>query len=271
VSPAFSPDGKRLAYSASRPGGNDVWLKDLDREVLARLTLLSGYATAGTWTHDGKAILFRLDENAGPALYRAPADGSGEPKRLDGDWSRLVVWTVSPDDKSIIVQRSDATGIASLHLAPFEGAAAGKFEEYAAGPGAHSHPKFSPDGHWVAYCSDESGASEIYVKPFPGPGARRQVTSSGGDYPIWSQAGHELLYQAADRRVMRIEYTAAAGSITFGRPRPWGNVRPSDIGGYAWDLSPDGKRIAAVILAGGVEEKPITELSLLMNFFPRKP
>lgn len=89
-----------------------------------------------------------------------------------------------------------------------------------------------------------------------------------GTYPVWARQGQALLFQAPDHRVLGAEYTATADSILFGRPVPWGNIRPADLGGaYAYDLPPDGRQLAAVILAGGAEEKPITDLAFMVNFF----
>ncbi len=128
-----------------------------------------------------------------------------------------------------------STGVGSLQLVPLQDSGdffrSGNREEFAAGPGSHWLPAFSPDGRWIAYVSDESGRAEIYVKAFPGPGGRWQVSTGGGTAPAWSRARRELLFQALDRRILRVPYTAAADSISFGRAERWGTVRPADLGG----------------------------------------
>jgi serine/threonine-protein kinase len=88
------------------------------------------------------------------------------------------------------------------------------------------NPAFSPDGRWLAYTSNESGTSEVYVRPFPGSGGRWQVSTGGGAFPVWSRDGRELLFRALlDRRVMAAGYTAKADSFAAGKPRVWTETR----------------------------------------------
>ena len=274
LSPAYSPDGKRIAFTLPRSSGSDVWVKDLQRDVTTRLTLMPGFANSSAWSPDGRTILFRADSREESAnVYQVPADGSGEPMALDGDWGSRPLVTISPDRKFLVGHRFDANGVGSLQLAPLQESAGvlrlGKLEEFAAGPGSHTFPRVSPDGRWLAYVSDESGRAEVYVRAFPKPGGRWQVSVGGGSAPLWSRSSRELLFQGSDRRILRVTYAATANSISFGSPVPWGNARPADLGGgaYSWDLSPDGKHVVAALVAGRTEEKPIKELNFLVDFF----
>jgi len=132
-------------------------------------------------------------------------------------------------------------------------------------------PAFSPDGRWIAYSSDDSGAFEIYVRPFPGPGSKSRVSIAGGRLPIWSRSGRELAYQTLDDRIMMTAYTVNGDSFAPGKPRVWSDqriVNSSAAGQTNMDLSPDGKRFAVLLPAHstGVQSSP-GEVTFLLNFF----
>src|SRR5262249_5172194 len=82
-------------------------------------------------------------------------------------------------------------------------------------------PSFSPDGHWLAYASGETGRSEVYVQPFPGPGGKVPISSGGGSFPVWSPVGRELFFLGPDRRIMVAQYTASRETFSPGKPRLW--------------------------------------------------
>jgi len=129
------------------------------------------------------------------------------------------------------------------------------------------YPSFSPDGRWMAYVSDESGTMEVYARPFPGPGGRWQISSGGGTRPVWSRAGHELLFQSPDRRVISVSYTVNGDSFTPGKQQERPDIRLAEIGDLAtFDLSPDGKHLAALLVVGAEAEKPRTHLMFLLDF-----
>jgi len=128
-------------------------------------------------------------------------------------------------------------------------------------------PAFSPDGRWLAYDSDESGTREVYVRPFPGPGGKWQV-STGGGYPKWSRNGKELFYRTQDSKIMVVTYTASGDSFQADKPQLWspGQFTDVGIGNYNYDLHPDGKRFA--VLKAGTEQAPaVNKVSFIFNFF----
>jgi WD40-like Beta Propeller Repeat len=132
-------------------------------------------------------------------------------------------------------------------------------------------PVFSPDGRWVAYRSGEPGKRGIWVQPFPGPGGQWQV-SAGPDemFPIWSRDGHQLFF-LADGRIMVADYSVNGDSFVPSKPRVWSEKRLLDLGSppfLNYDLAPDGKRFAVILYPDGTaEEKPITHVTFLLNFF----
>src|SRR5262249_22214028 len=125
----------------------------------------------------------------------------------------------------------------------------GKPEPFLRTPADERVSSFSPDGRWIAYRSNESGTDEIYVRPFPGPGGKWQISVAGGLYAFWGKNGRELFYEAADQRVMKLEYTVKGDSFLPGTPRVWSESRIFNPGVSHMDLSPDGKRFAVLVPA----------------------
>ena len=250
LSPTWSPDGKRLAFTVSRNGGADVWVKDLARDVTTRLTMvISGFVASIAWTPDGKSILFRVDHGDEPSqVYQTLSDGSQEPKALDGDWGWRPLPSVSPDQRFLVTQRYTSTGLGSLQLVPLQESGhffrSGKREEFAAGPGSHWLPAFSPDGRWIAYVSDESGRAEIYVKAFPGPGGRWKCQRAGGLRAACRARTASCCIRPWTGAFCVFRILSAGDSFHLVQRGPWGTMRFADLGGgYSWAVPPDEKSI----------------------------
>jgi len=130
-------------------------------------------------------------------------------------------------------------------------------------------PTFSPDGRWIAYTSGEPGRTGLWVRPFPGPGGQWQIDSTAR-FALWSRNGHELFF-IVDGRLKVAGYTTKGDSFVAGKPQVWSEKRLLDLGSppaFTYDLSPDSNRIAAVMYPNGTaDDKPITHVSLLLNFF----
>jgi hypothetical protein len=125
----------------------------------------------------------------------------------------------------------------------------------------------SPDGRWLAYVSNESVTLEVYVRSFPGPGGRWQMSTGGGLRPLWSRDGRELLFQTLEARVMADAYTAKGDSFAPARPRTWTEARLRNARLVPdYDLAPDGKRLAAFLAAGANADRSPTHLTFLFNF-----
>jgi Tol biopolymer transport system component/predicted Ser/Thr protein kinase len=267
----FSPDGKRLAFATQSSSGEDIWVTDLDTDTPSRLSFLDGNNRWPVWTPDGKNIVFQSTNSASPGLYWIRSDGSGEAQRLTDGKLNEFPGSFSPDGKRLVLSQTSSRGTQDIFTAPIEGDAVhprlGKPELFLATPFIKWYPRFSPDGRWLAYTSNEPGTFEVYVRPFPGPGGRWQISKGGGFNPQWSRDGRELLFGNLDQRVMAVGYSAKGDSFVAGKPRVWSEARLLNLGGiFLYDLAPDGKRLAAVLAeAGG--EKPPTHLTFLLNFF----
>jgi serine/threonine-protein kinase len=258
--PRFSPDGKRLAFDMTNGPSDDIWVKDLDRDTLYRLSFLVGRTLGPVWTPDGKAIVFESRDSPAPGMYWMRSDGSGEAQRLTDGKRNELPGSFSPDGKRLALNQIGGVFTASIEGDPGH-PRLGKPELFVEKAG---QSEFSPDGRWLAYISNISGTVEVYVRPFPGPGGRWQISTGGGVSPRWSRAGRELLFETLDNRVMVVSYTAQGESFAAGKPRVWSETRLLNVIGIpVYDLAPDGKRIAA-ILAG--DQGP-THLTFLLNFF----
>jgi serine/threonine-protein kinase len=270
--PHFSPDGKRLAYQLQTgPLRGDIWVQDLERDTPSRITSLPGENRRPAWTSDGKGIVFQQLGSAAPGMYWIRADGSGEPVRLTEGKPSQFPNSFSPDGKWLAFEQLTDGRIPEIWTAAVEGEREhprlGKAEPFVRMPFFAYEPVFSPDGHWLAYHSNETGTYEVYVRPFPGPGGRQQISTGGGTKPIWSRHGQELFFLNADRRIMVVRYVGNGDSFAAGKPQVWSEKRLlGSVPGY--DVAPDGKRAAAILYADGTSEaKPFTHVTVLLNFF----
>ena len=163
-------------------------------------------------------IVFRSNRAGRYDLYRKPADGSRNEELLYADNLQKRPTSFSPDGAYLAywVLGDPKTGD-DIWILPDPLGAPGASKPY---PFMRTEfneqiPQFSPDGHWIAYQSNESGRHEVYVAPFPGPGGKRQVSTAGGALPRWRADGKELFYRAADNRLMAAEVDANSGSTFF--------------------------------------------------------
>jgi serine/threonine-protein kinase len=271
--PRFSRDGKRLAFAVVNANGVDIWVKEIERDTASRLTFLKANNSYPTWTPDGKAIVFRSWGHENPGLYWIRSDGGGEPQRLtDGSRSEFP-GAISPDGKRLLLAQNGSAGDPDLYTAAIEGDAAhprlGKPEAFLTTSFVEWGGRFSPDGRWIAYVSNESGVFEIYVRPFPGPGGRWQISAGGGETPVFSASGRELLFRTLDGHIMAAPYTTRGDSFDAGKPYQWTQQRSvigSSQGWPTFDLAPDGKRLAAFLRDTPDDQRPVTHVTFLANF-----
>ena len=133
-------------------------------------------------------------------------------------------------------------------------------------PFNESVPRFSPDGRWLSYISNESGRYEVYVQPYPGPGGKWQISTEGGTEPVWNPNGRELFYRSGDK-MMAVDI-ATQPSFTFGKPRMLfeGQYQLSSVPAVNYDVSPDGQRFL-MIKASEQEQAGPTQINVVLNWF----
>jgi Tol biopolymer transport system component len=221
------------------------------------------------WSADGRYIVFGTP--GGMSWTRA--DGAGQPQILTHSQDLQIPWSFSPDGKRLAFM--EARNALELWTVPVEnessGLRAGRPEAFLEAPADERYPSFSPDGRWMAYSSDESGAPEIYVRAFPNRGGKWQISSGGGAYPMWSRTEHGLFFETVDNRVMVATYAVKGDSFVPDKPRLWSEKRLA--GGRSnsiknVDLAPDGKRVAVLMPADTLESQQAqNHVIFLENFF----
>jgi eukaryotic-like serine/threonine-protein kinase len=190
VDPTFSPDGKRIAVVIRSVQQLEVL--ERDRSLVTNLAPnLWNYAPA--WTSDGKNLVIDATDpiSRQRGIYRVAADGISGPQLLRPTPQVSHVTSVAGDNAAVMVSDPSTNTdlwLLSLH-APYD------LRPFKRTPAVERQGSLSPDGLWMAYASNESGRSEIYVEPVPGPGGRRQISSDGGDQPRWVRNGREIIYR----------------------------------------------------------------------------
>jgi len=272
--PQFSPDGTRLAVDVIDKNQADVWVYEWARDTLTRLTFDPAADGKPVWTPDGRRIVFTSTRNnAPPNLYWQRADGTGDVQRLTDSKNVQFAASWHPSGKFLAFQEQSPQTSFDLMILPMEGDEAsgwkpGKPTVFLNSPFSEQEPMFSPDGRWLAYLSNESGRYEVYVRPFPGPGGKWQISTAGGVFPTWSRGRHELLYQTLDQRFMVAAYTVEGDSFRAGKPSLWSEgrlvQRPRQ---RAFDLHPDGERLALAAASDAQSTAKQDKVVFIFNFF----
>lgn len=198
VTPRISPDGKLLAVQIlSGSGSQDVWIYEFARNTLTRFTFSEG--AVPLWTPDGRRLIYRRRTPSFSLLSKL-ADGSGGEERLlgnDFDDASTIPDSVSPDGKTLLFDRQGSAGAKETDALSLEGS--GKIQPVLRSTFHQSQARFSPDGHWLVYTSNELGRDEVYVQPFPTTGGKWMISNGGGVYPLWARNGREIFYRIEDK------------------------------------------------------------------------
>jgi len=279
ASPSFAPDGLRLAVTIFA-GDSDVWVYEWAREALTRLTVNPGQDRSPVWTPDGRRITFGSSRGNGSTfnLYWQRADGSGDAQRLTDSRNNQTPGSWHPSGKFLAFTEPGPANDSDVWMLPIEGDETsgwkpGKPTVFLNGPYAEIQPAFSQDGRWLAYTSFESGRGEVYVRPFPGPGGRIQISTSGGSDPTWSRSRRELLFAALatpdrqDRQIMVAPYTVDGDTFRTEKPRLWSQTPFAALGIVpSFALHPDGNRAAIALLPERPPSLKQNSVVLVFNF-----
>ncbi len=197
-SPAFSPDGRRLALDIAAESGNgDIWIEDLDRGIHTRLTFDDADDTAPVWSPDGEWIYFRSDRGNSYDIFRVAADGSEQPVRLTENDLDQAPTSLTPDGETLVFSQIHSENGWDIMTMPPTGE--DEPEVFLSTPFIEYGGKVSPNGKWLTYGSNESGSWEAYVRPFPSGRGEWQISAGGerASYPMWSSDQTRIFYRTA--------------------------------------------------------------------------
>ena len=262
IFPRLSPDGVRVAVGIAEREAQ-VWLHDLSRETLTRLTFEGNRNLNSIWAPDGKRIAYVSNKDGPGNIYWQRADGSGGMERLTSSEYTQVPMSWSPDGQLLaFMENNPTTGydIWVLRLSDH------KAQPFLRTPFNESVPRFSPDGRWLTYISNESGRYEIYVRPYPGPGGKLQISTEGGTEPTWNPNGSELFYRSGNK-MMAVAITTRP-SFTASKPRVLfeGRYEPSPATTPNYDISLDGQRFL-MLKPNQQEASAPTQINVVLNWF----
>jgi DNA-binding winged helix-turn-helix (wHTH) protein/Tol biopolymer transport system component len=259
--PAFSPDGRTLAVSRAIGGVFNLWLVDVARSSLSRFTFEPTNALFPIWSPEGRLLTFTAPSTSGYGPHLKAVTGANAEQRLaqEGntyamDWSpdgRFLLVVVQKKHGNFDVSYIDVKGDQGLH--PF---VTSDLDERS--------PKFSPDGHWVAYAANESGTYDVFVRSFPDGNEKHQISTQGGARPLWRRDGHELFYLGLDGTLMAVPVRAGA-TFEWEPPRALFQT-PIDtaaiVGASPYTVAPDGERFLFVAPA----HDQSASISLVLNW-----
>jgi Tol biopolymer transport system component len=216
----LSADGDRAVVATSDASGEneDLWIHDLERGVASRFTFGTNSNIAPVWSPDGTRIVFSSNRRGSTYdLLIKDAGGASPAKELLVADQALIASDWSSDGRFLLYGVYDAESRWDIWAMPMDGA--GEPFPVLQSEFIDSRASFSPDGGWFAYQSNESGKFEIYVRPFPGPGGRWQVSTDGGQDPHWSHDGREIFYLDANERLVSVSVQTAP-AFRAGLPDP---------------------------------------------------
>jgi serine/threonine protein kinase/Tol biopolymer transport system component len=277
TNPRISPDGRKVAVAFASGPGFDIWILDLIRKNMTRLTLDEADDRLPLWTiPDGKRIAFTSTREGSYKLYWKSADGVGKDEPLTaGLQGNIFPWSWAGGGKTLVaMEHSGPQTSFDIGELSMEGSREWKQilkEKYNEG-----QPKISPDGQWMAYTSDESGAREVYLRPFPDvTRARIKVSTDGGHSPLWSPDGRELFYRNAGAVMAVSLKTKPAVDLEAPRVLFRGTYIETDFPNASdfntWDIHPDGKRFLMIKPPASTGAAPTAtgprKINIVLNWF----
>ena len=258
VTPRLSPDGRRVLVGVA-DDAEHVWAYDLRTSTLTQITFDAANRSP-IWTADGVRATFASNRNGALNLFVAPADGRGPAERLTTSDALQLPGSWSPDGAVLaFMEQSPSTGRGIWLLRR-----GGERVVLADSTADESAPRFSPDGRWIAYVSNESGQAEVFVRAASATGAAQKVSTGGGTEPVWRRDGGALYYRGQNRLTAVPVQSGAA--LRTGPPRVVfdGGVEPGTFDAAGYDAMPGTDRF--VMITSASQNPPPTELQITLNW-----
>jgi serine/threonine protein kinase/Tol biopolymer transport system component len=261
---ALSPDGTRLAYGfAEKSGAQDIWVRDLKRDVASRLTFHPRNDIWPIWSPDGRRIAFSTDRDGHFAVMVRDASGTGSEQAVyAAEDSEVGVDDWSRDGRRLLIDLLPASRRWDIKSLPMDGAATA--DDYVVTDASEHGARFSPDGRYVAYVSNESGSNEVYVQTFPPSGGKWQISNGGGNQPEWRGDGKELFFVAPSDTIEAVPVSIGA-TFEPGIPKALfkRTLERSGIVRNRWTASSDGQRFVVNAARENAHETPF---SVILNW-----
>jgi serine/threonine protein kinase len=260
--PQLSPDGQRVAASTSDPTGAnlDVWIYHIPTSVPTRFTFDPAADIFPVWSPDGKRLVFASNRKGHFDLCQKSSDGLGNEEILLESSPSKFPSSWSSDGQFILYDQQDPKGKTQrdLWVLPLTGDR--KPFAFLQSESDEWGGRFSPNGRWIAYTSNESGTDQVYIATFPGAGGKRQVSTGGGSAPRWRRDGKELFYMGADNKLMAADVKENGSVLEIGVAHPLFQTRASRFINY--DVTGDGKRFLITTL----REEHLVPITLVENW-----
>jgi serine/threonine-protein kinase len=251
--PRLSPDGSRAALFAVDQEA-DIWLWDLNRTTLTRVTFDGGLDLYPVWTADGRRLIFSSERAGSRNLFWQAADGTGGAERLTESSNLQNAVSVSPDGTRLIFTEAAQKTRDDVMQVLLDGTR--RVTPLVQSPFNERNGVISPDSRWLAYEADDSGQPEIYVRPYPDVNSGHwQVSTVGGTRPLWARNGQELFYLSLAGVLMRVSvergesWAATAPTMLFKTDGYF--MIPGGNPGRTYDISADGQRFLMIKQGGG--------------------
>jgi eukaryotic-like serine/threonine-protein kinase len=252
----LSPDGRSALINGGE--NHDTWVVDVKSGLRRRFTFGPTENAYAIWSPDGGRIVFGSSRKGHIDLYQKAANGAGDEELLLADTLDKFQTSWSRDGRFILYTAVSGTTSADLWVLPLFGDR--KPYQVVRTPFSENQGKFSPDGRWIAYSSNESGRVEVYVTPFPGPAGKQQISTNGGDHPQWRHDGKEIFFMNGNA-LIATPVTADGARFDVGVAQQLFDLRPAGIGS-PYDVSPDGQRI----LVNTAEQTGPLPITLVVNW-----
>jgi len=270
---AISPDGKKVAVSMAdlQSGGWEIWVYEIERNLRTRVTFDPGQDQEPIWFPDSSRLAYRATRKGNADIYAKSLTGvSTEELLLQSPKTQSAMdWT--PDGKFLAFYQVENSGGPDIWALPAAGDPSSSDSGIGGGPKpvpllttqfVETGGKFSPDGKWLLYVSDESGQFENYVVPFPNPTRKFQISRGGGGFAFWRRDGKEIIYQGPEGKLMAVSISHSRDTLVAGEPKP---LFDGPLGGSnsLWGITPDAQKILTI--SSGAQQ-PTRPLQLIVNW-----
>jgi Tol biopolymer transport system component len=260
----LSPDGKRVATAITGATNSDIWIYDVSRELPSKFTFDGRSHSAPMWSPDGDTVYYTAVLSGTFDLVRQALDGSSREETLLTDSVSKIGSSVSPDGMSLVYNANSSSRPPTLFVLPLahlKGSAKPEPHAFLQTAFFEASGRFSPDGQWVVYSSQESGPVQVYTASFPSSGRKSQISAGGGLRARWGKDGKEIFYATRDGQLMAAEIIPSNGRLEVGKVQKLfdGIVMGR---GYTYDVSADSQKF--LVVDDGVTT--VRRLTLLQNW-----